>query len=101
MTSKLVVIPGLRTADCRPPKSAQTVFICEECGIQRPKWQGKCDDCGSWNSFIAESDRPFVVTQAELSKQMDEPVPLSNHPRFWLYRDRFIQTDFIGSSEDI
>ena len=22
--------------------------------MQRPKWQGKCDDCGAWNSFVEE-----------------------------------------------
>ena len=25
--------------------------------MQRPKWQGKCDDCGAWISFVEE--RPF------------------------------------------
>ena len=25
--------------------------------MQRPKWQGKCDDCGAWSSFVEE--RPF------------------------------------------
>ena len=25
--------------------------------MQQPKWQGKCDDCGAWSSFVEE--RPF------------------------------------------
>src|SRR6187431_51673 len=38
-------------------KQAKPVFVCQECGVQRPKWVGKCDDCGAWNSFVEE--RPF------------------------------------------
>jgi DNA repair protein RadA/Sms len=34
---------------------AKTVFACQNCGYQAPKWLGKCPDCGSWNSFVEES----------------------------------------------
>lgn len=30
------------------------VFVCQECGTQQPKWQGKCHDCGAFNSFVEE-----------------------------------------------
>ncbi len=33
----------------------KTVFVCTQCGCEVPKWQGKCPDCGSWNSFVEES----------------------------------------------
>src|SRR5262245_51857437 len=42
-------------------KRAATVFVCQECGAQSPKWLGRCADCGAWNSFVEE--RP----QAEAS----------------------------------
>src|SRR5262245_2968796 len=35
-------------------KRASTVFICEQCGAQSPKWLGRCPECGSWNSFVEE-----------------------------------------------
>jgi DNA repair protein RadA/Sms len=35
----------------KPPKS---VFVCQECGSQAPKWVGKCADCGAWNSYVEE-----------------------------------------------
>jgi DNA repair protein RadA/Sms len=35
----------------KPPK---TVFVCQECGSQSPKWLGRCADCGSWNSLVEE-----------------------------------------------
>jgi len=35
----------------KPPK---TVFVCQDCGAQSPKWLGRCDDCGAWNSLVEE-----------------------------------------------
>jgi len=32
----------------------RTVFGCQNCGYQSPKWLGKCPDCGSWNTFVEE-----------------------------------------------
>ena len=26
-------------------------YICAQCGAVAPKWAGKCDDCGAWNSL--------------------------------------------------
>ncbi len=36
----------------------KTVFACQNCGYQSPKWLGKCPDCGSWNSFVEEQLTP-------------------------------------------
>jgi len=38
-------------------KKAETVFICNECGFESPKWLGRCP-CGAWNSFVEERLRP-------------------------------------------
>ena len=35
-------------------KNAKPVFVCQECGSQSPKWQGRCTDCGAWNSLVEE-----------------------------------------------
>jgi len=32
----------------------KSVFVCSECGAKVPKWQGKCTNCGSWDTFIEE-----------------------------------------------
>lgn len=29
----------------------KTAFVCNECGSDYTKWQGQCNDCGSWNSL--------------------------------------------------
>ena len=31
-----------------------TDFVCQNCGAVYPKWQGKCDACGEWNSIVEE-----------------------------------------------
>lgn len=33
----------------------KTIFVCQSCGAQSPKWQGRCNDCGEWNSFQEET----------------------------------------------
>jgi len=33
----------------------KSTFICQNCGAISPKWQGKCDECGEWNSLVEES----------------------------------------------
>ncbi len=33
---------------------AKTVYRCTECGADHPKWAGRCDVCGAWNSLIEE-----------------------------------------------
>lgn len=32
----------------------KTVFVCQKCGFESPKWAGKCPDCGEWNSLVEE-----------------------------------------------
>src|SRR3954471_22018849 len=35
------------------PKT-RTVYRCTECGAEHPKWAGRCDVCGAWNSLVEE-----------------------------------------------
>jgi DNA repair protein RadA/Sms len=37
---------------------AKSIFACQNCGHQSPRWLGKCPDCGSWNSFVEEFSGP-------------------------------------------
>jgi DNA repair protein RadA/Sms len=29
-----------------------TQYVCQSCGATSPKWAGRCDSCGAWNSFV-------------------------------------------------
>ncbi|HUO51589.1 MAG TPA: DNA repair protein RadA [Gemmatimonadaceae bacterium] len=33
---------------------ARTVYRCTECGAEHPKWAGRCDACGEWNTLAEE-----------------------------------------------
>ena len=33
----------------------KTVYNCQQCGLQSPKWLGRCPDCGQWNTLVEES----------------------------------------------
>ncbi|MDR3242413.1 MAG: DNA repair protein RadA [Clostridiales Family XIII bacterium] len=41
----------------------ETVFVCQECGYESPKWAGQCI-CGAWNSFVEERISPAGATGA-------------------------------------
>ena len=32
----------------------KTVYLCQECGYDSPKWLGKCPGCGQWNTMVEE-----------------------------------------------
>jgi DNA repair protein RadA/Sms len=47
-----------------PPK-AKTVYRCTECGAEYPKWQGRCESCGEWNTLVEEVAAAKVATGAK------------------------------------
>jgi len=40
----------------------RTIFVCQKCGSQAPRWLGRCPDCGEWGSLVEER-----IAQAVLS----------------------------------
>ena len=36
----------------------RTVYRCSECGADHPKWAGRCDVCGEWNTLVEEVAAP-------------------------------------------
>jgi DNA repair protein RadA/Sms len=32
-----------------------TFFVCQNCGASSPKWSGKCESCGGWNTLQEET----------------------------------------------
>jgi DNA repair protein RadA/Sms len=57
----------------------KTVFICQSCGANSPKWQGKCSSCGEWNTYTEElapdSKKVWKGSTAPLSSP-NKPVPV-------------------------
>lgn len=48
---------------------AKTVYTCQSCGAQWPKWMGQCNSCGEWNTLVEE-----IVVK---SKHLVQAVPKS------------------------
>ncbi len=56
----------------------KTVYTCQKCGGQSPKWLGKCPDCGAWNS-MAEENVSKTGTGARSAGQ-SRPIPICEVP---------------------
>ena len=33
---------------------ARSNFVCQNCGASYPKWTGKCENCGEWNTLVEQ-----------------------------------------------
>ncbi|NDV45600.1 DNA repair protein RadA [Paludibacter sp. 221] len=59
----------------------KSVYVCQGCGNESPKWIGKCPSCGEWNTYVEEiiskAIEPKVhIAGVELVKQ--KPVLISD-----------------------
>ena len=55
----------------------KTVFVCNSCGYESPKWLGKCPACGEWNSFFEEKVMNTKSASGKISKERVKPVELN------------------------
>src|SRR5215510_6132317 len=80
-------------------KTPKTVFVCEQCGAQSPKPQGRCFECGAWNSFVEErapqaggapsGDHRYALAGASGSARLYADVELEQHARVSTGIDEF------------
>lgn len=57
-----------------------TVFFCQNCGYESPKWMGQCPACKEWNVFVEEPVTKTAGSKpaAERRSAAAKPVKLSN-----------------------
>ena len=41
-----------------PKAKGKVVFVCQQCGNESPRWQGRCSYCGEWNSYVEVDQGP-------------------------------------------
>lgn len=62
-------------------KTAKTVWFCNSCGAESPKWVGRCPACGEWNTMVEEKVRPApksrVLTPAG-TRNISVPIAVSS-----------------------
>jgi DNA repair protein RadA/Sms len=34
---------------------SRSSFVCQNCGASSPRWSGRCDSCGEWNTLVEEN----------------------------------------------
>jgi len=75
-------------SDNRGKSKSKSVFVCQQCGKESPKWLGHCPDCQAWNSFVetkvASSPRPRQLYYRGSKPQELSQVEKSDFPRFHL-----------------
>ena len=69
---------------------AKTVFVCDACGNESPKWEGRCPACRQWNTLAelridrqAVHDRSWLGVSAAPAQQLSE-VSTERLPRLKL-----------------
>lgn len=59
----------------------KTVYFCNNCGQESPKWVGRCTSCGEWNTFVEEkvtvAKGSGKAVRGSLIAADSKPVPLS------------------------
>jgi DNA repair protein RadA/Sms len=50
-----------------------SVFVCQQCSYESPRWFGKCPECGSWNSLVET-----VVSTVQSTKNKGQRESRSN-----------------------
>ena len=55
----------------------RTLFSCQNCGHQTPKWLGRCPDCGRWESLVEERVAPPARGGRRPAGSEGRPTPLS------------------------
>lgn len=64
----------------------KNMFVCNQCGFESSKWNGKCPNCNAWNSFeeVAPVDykplgRPVNVSTIDLSSKVQDISSISTN----------------------
>jgi len=57
----------------------KTVFECQNCGAQSPRWVGRCPECQKWNTYVEEkiaSEPTRAITIAAFNDNSSKAIPL-------------------------
>ena len=63
---------------------ARTVFLCQNCGNESPKWLGRCPGCNQWNTYVETVLSPISAAKPKLIAQELSRVSIEGLPRLTL-----------------
>lgn len=55
----------------------RTVYTCQQCGYESPRWMGKCPQCESWNSFVENVQEAPSKSRGKRSSPSSPPPAAS------------------------
>lgn len=55
----------------------KTIYTCQQCGYQSPKWLGKCPDCNQWDTLAEEAIAPPVKGRMAPASSGSQPQRLA------------------------
>ncbi|TCP24135.1 DNA repair protein RadA/Sms [Scopulibacillus darangshiensis] len=55
----------------------KTVFFCQECGYESPKWMGKCPGCNQWNTMVEEKVSKVQSGGKTVKKKANKATPIN------------------------
>ncbi len=58
-------------------KKARALFVCQECGLESVRWQGRCPECNAWNTFVERTVRPATPGRPSILRPSAEPVEVA------------------------
>jgi DNA repair protein RadA/Sms len=53
----------------------KTVFVCQNCGVESPKWIGRCPSCKEWNTYHEEIVAPVSRRDSSFLAQQEKRKP--------------------------
>lgn len=60
----------------------KTMYFCNNCGAESPRWLGKCPQCGQWNTLVEEVVRETsskgAASYAPIDRKATKPVSLAD-----------------------
>lgn len=64
----------------------KTLFVCQQCGKESPKWLGRCPDCGTWNSLVETTVSSSHLSYSRTALKRNKPQELSKVEKSTLSR---------------
>lgn len=59
----------------------KSIYTCQSCGSQSPKWVGKCSTCGEWNTYVEEIvDKKRNTGNLKVQFSGNQPLTLDKIP---------------------
>ena len=57
---------------------SKSVFVCQSCGQESPKWTGKCSGCNEWNTLEEQLHNSSKSKQTLYEVQIKKAIPVSS-----------------------